>query len=84
MRYPQTSYWLRCIRFCLKKNLNASRPSEHPAQGEKCQNAYLVGSCYSTLENKQDVSNDDPLYVCICMERVRINRVKLPIVLVVS
>ena len=23
---------------------NASRPSEHPTQGEKCQNAY-VGSC---------------------------------------
>ena len=26
-----------------KKNLNASRPSEHPTQGEKCQNASFGG-----------------------------------------
>ena len=31
------------VKHCLKKNLNAFRPSEHPTQGEKCQNAYLVG-----------------------------------------
>ena len=24
---------------CVKKHINASRPSEHPAQGGKCQNA---------------------------------------------
>ena len=27
------------IKCCLKKNRSASRPSEHPTQGEKCQNA---------------------------------------------
>ena len=29
---------LQVCRCCLKKNLNAPRPSEHPTQGEKCQN----------------------------------------------
>ena len=32
------------LQVCLKKNMNAPRPSEHPpVRGEKCQNVY-VGS----------------------------------------
>ena len=29
---------------CSKKNLNVSRPSEHPTQGGKCQNAVVTDS----------------------------------------
>ena len=33
------------LQVCLKKNMNAPRPSEHPpVRGEKCQNVYYVGS----------------------------------------
>ena len=31
---------LESTESCFKNNLNASRPSEHPTQGEKCQNGW--------------------------------------------
>ena len=40
---------------CLKKNLNASRPSEHPTQGEKCQNHFRVSPTNFVL------------IVCVCV-----------------
>ena len=40
--HKQTTYTRR-HDYCLKKNQNASRPSEHsPVRGKKCQNVYLL------------------------------------------
>ena len=42
------------LRLFLKKNLNASRPSEHPLviRGKKCQNVYLVHSWDHRLQRQ--------------------------------
>ena len=41
-KYNVHKYIVDYTDSCLKKNLNASRPSEHPTQGGKCQNAVVV------------------------------------------
>ena len=40
------------VRFFFKKNLSASRPSEHPTQEEKCQNALFLGGIIERLQRQ--------------------------------
>ena len=74
----------------LKKTLNASRPSEHPLVRGKHVKTFslggIIGCKYKTSSRNLNGFPDGSMYVCmvITYSRVWINRVRLPILLVVS